>query len=223
MNALTPPTLGYATGADHGDECNIHPNEKQWVSARLANAALALVYEKPAQWKSPTHKSAQPQHELTANGASAVQQLASDPAEAGVGNAKTTVVTLAVRFANVGSAGFEERYPYNLRGSYNENNGPSTPSKPNQAAIVGCSASFPINTTTNASMTDQCAWASLEVEGVGWVNATISLVGTLPTEVLLTAAVPAAATAASSLREQGAAVASLPRVTGSAYGWGPIQ
>jgi len=35
---------------------DIHPPPKQAVSKRLANAALALRYDKPVAWKSPTYK-----------------------------------------------------------------------------------------------------------------------------------------------------------------------
>ena len=35
----------YATNADHGMGCNIHPAAKQYVSKRLATSALALHYK----------------------------------------------------------------------------------------------------------------------------------------------------------------------------------
>ena len=57
-------------------------------------------------------------------------------------------------------------------------------------------------------MEEQCAWASLHVDKVGWLNATVTvaadkmtLTATLPSDVNLVAA---------------------PSVVASAYGWGPI-
>ena len=40
--------VGYATNADHGAGCNIHPPPKQYCATRLANSALALQYEQAA-------------------------------------------------------------------------------------------------------------------------------------------------------------------------------
>ena len=86
------------------------------------------------------------------------------------------------------------------------------------------------------------AWAALEVEGHGWLNATASLAsgggvsgggGAAPSVqvglpsprnaamMVLTAHVPAsAADGVDSVSERADGVP--PRVTGSAYGWGPI-
>ena len=58
MAALALPRVGYATNADHGDGCNIHPPSKQFCAKRLANAARAIVYGQPVQWRSPTYESA---------------------------------------------------------------------------------------------------------------------------------------------------------------------
>ena len=44
LAALVLPNVGYATNADHGMGCNIHPAAKQHVATRLANAALAQNY-----------------------------------------------------------------------------------------------------------------------------------------------------------------------------------
>ena len=57
MAALTLPKVGYATNADHGAGCNIHPPPKQYCATRLANSALALQYNKPTAWKSPSFAS----------------------------------------------------------------------------------------------------------------------------------------------------------------------
>jgi Carbohydrate esterase, sialic acid-specific acetylesterase len=50
--------IGYATNADHGDGCNIHPPPKQYCGARLGKSALALQYGKQMPWKSPTYAGA---------------------------------------------------------------------------------------------------------------------------------------------------------------------
>ena len=64
MEALRLPMVGYATNADHGAGCNIHPPPKQYCGARLGNSALALAYGDARPWKSPSFKSA----ECTASG-----------------------------------------------------------------------------------------------------------------------------------------------------------
>ena len=58
MAALALPNVGYATNADHGQGCNIHPPSKQYCGERLARSALALQYGQPVAWRSPTYKSA---------------------------------------------------------------------------------------------------------------------------------------------------------------------
>jgi hypothetical protein len=58
QKALKLPDVGYATNADHGAGCNIHPPPKQYCATRLGNSALAIAYKQPIQWKSPTFKSA---------------------------------------------------------------------------------------------------------------------------------------------------------------------
>lgn len=45
--------VGYATNADHGAGCNIHPPPKQYCGYRLGDSALKLVYDLPVAWKSP--------------------------------------------------------------------------------------------------------------------------------------------------------------------------
>lgn len=59
MKALLLPKVGYATNADHGAGCNIHPPVKQYCALRLARSALALQYGRALQWRSPTFQSAQ--------------------------------------------------------------------------------------------------------------------------------------------------------------------
>eukprot|EP00440_Ansanella_granifera_P036161 gb/GFBE01039235.1/.p1 GENE.gb/GFBE01039235.1/~~gb/GFBE01039235.1/.p1 ORF type:complete len:533 (+),score=95.89 gb/GFBE01039235.1/:1-1599(+) len=50
--------FAYATNADYGFGGNIHPPYKQHPGARLANAALAIVYRKDINWRSPSYASA---------------------------------------------------------------------------------------------------------------------------------------------------------------------
>lgn len=56
MQALKLPKIGYATNADHGAGCNIHPPSKQFCGKRLGNSALAIQYGKQKQWRSPSYK-----------------------------------------------------------------------------------------------------------------------------------------------------------------------
>lgn len=52
-------TVGYATAADHGAGCNIHPPDKRVVGRRLGKSALALQYgHKDISWRSPTYAKA---------------------------------------------------------------------------------------------------------------------------------------------------------------------
>merc|ERR1712217_967819 len=56
---LIPNTnFAYATNADYGAGGNIHPPYKQHPGARLANAALSIVYQQNTVWRSPTYASA---------------------------------------------------------------------------------------------------------------------------------------------------------------------
>jgi len=52
------PSFAYATNADYGAGGNIHPPYKHYPGARLANAALAMVYHQAINWRSPTYSSA---------------------------------------------------------------------------------------------------------------------------------------------------------------------
>lgn len=58
MAALQLPKVGYATNADHGAGCNIHPPPKQYCGIRLGNSALALHYNQKIAWQSPSYMSA---------------------------------------------------------------------------------------------------------------------------------------------------------------------
>merc|ERR1712070_616860 len=57
MSALSLPKVGYATNADHGAGCNIHPPPKQYCAQRLAKSAMALQYGRDELWKSPSFRS----------------------------------------------------------------------------------------------------------------------------------------------------------------------
>jgi len=50
--------IGYATNADYGMGCNIHPRDKRPCGSRLGKSALALQYGQSIQWRSPTYSSA---------------------------------------------------------------------------------------------------------------------------------------------------------------------
>lgn len=59
MAAALLPRVGYATMADHGAGCYIHPASKQYCAARLANSALSINYGRSSVvWKSPSYASA---------------------------------------------------------------------------------------------------------------------------------------------------------------------
>ena len=76
--------------------------------------------------------------------------------------------------------------------------------------FVDCTATFPVNASYNASMSEQCAWSGIEIEGtVGWLNATVSLTPDARA-MLLTASVPDGVDASNAV------------VKATSYGWGPI-
>jgi len=58
MKALELDMVGYATNADHGDGCNVHPPPKQFCGKRLGTSALALQYGAKMPWRSPSFVSA---------------------------------------------------------------------------------------------------------------------------------------------------------------------
>ena len=55
MRAADLPNVGWATNADRGDTCNIHPGAKQDCGRRLADSALALIYGQDNAWRSPRY------------------------------------------------------------------------------------------------------------------------------------------------------------------------
>jgi len=243
MAAMALPNVGYATNADHGMGCDIHPANKQACSRRLARAALAILYNKTtaADWRSPTYRSA--------------TQLRPYYKDAGR-NGETTVVDVQLRvtLSDLSASGLFLQTPFNYE---SPGYGPASKAVP---MIVDCTASFPVNATTNASMATQCAWASLHVATVGWVNATVSVDsgrgsgGSGGQALILSATVSVTATRAARLQlggeqqelvggggDDGAAAAAAaaggrgsgsdgksksltlsPMILGSAMGWGPI-
>ena len=101
---------------------------------------------------------------------------------------------------DVGVEGLYSVHPFNYASpNYGQGNPP---------IAVDCTASFPINATTNSSMEQQCAWAALHVADIGWLNASVSIAPG-GTTLLLTAPLPV-----------GSAEPAV--IVGSAYGWGPI-
>lgn len=182
MSALQLPNVGYATNADHGMGCNIHPAAKQYCAKRLANAALSMQYNHSVAWKSPTYSTA------------AQVQCPED----------TSSVCVAVELNDVSSAGLHTLHPWNYK---SQGYGPESTQIP---TVVDCTASFPVNATTNSSMSEQCAWAALQVDQIGWLNATASVDQT-GQALYLTAKLPKA------MARSGSAV-----VVASSYGWGPI-
>jgi len=58
LAALSLTRVGYATAVDVGTWNDIHPKDKQTVSTRLANAALAQVYGIATPWECPLYDSA---------------------------------------------------------------------------------------------------------------------------------------------------------------------
>jgi len=98
MAALSLPNVGYATNADHGAGCNIHPPAKQYVGERLGDSALAIQYGRSLAWKSPSY-------------VSAVASLGS-----GVMTDGTATVSVTITLKDVGKSGLEDVYPYNYLG-----------------------------------------------------------------------------------------------------------
>ena len=58
LAAAALSAVGWASNVDVGFGCNIHPPAKQHVSRRLADSALAVVYNQKVAWKSPMYVSA---------------------------------------------------------------------------------------------------------------------------------------------------------------------
>jgi hypothetical protein len=53
MSAAALPMVGWSTNADRAQGCDVHPPAKQDCARRLANSALALVYNESIAWRSP--------------------------------------------------------------------------------------------------------------------------------------------------------------------------
>jgi len=138
MSALALPNVAYATNADHGLGCTIHPAAKQYVGVRIANSALNLNYGQNISWKSPTYASAKQEEEA----------------------ATTGEVRVRVKLRDIGARGLHLVYPNNYEGEVMWVAPPT---------FVNCSA------TTPYDMSKQCAWASINVQGVGWVNASVEV------------------------------------------------
>lgn len=176
MTALQKPYVGWVTDADHGMGCNIHPANKQVPGERLANAALGLRYGQPVQWRSPQYESAT-QIAVSTQG----------------------VVSVAIKVKGVSDQGLKLVQPYNYE---SPGYGPAATQTP---TVVDCFGTFPTSPTTNESMLTQCAWAAVEVEGLGWINASVAVKAK---SIILTT--------------QGVLKCSPCRALSTANGWGPI-
>lgn len=90
MTALKLKNVGYATNADHGWGCDIHPRAKQYCGKRLGDSALAIQYGHDIEWKSPSYLSAK------------------------VGNKSASSVELIISLADVSLSGLTtDVYPWN--------------------------------------------------------------------------------------------------------------
>ena len=92
MAAMQLPNVAYATNADHGNGCGIHPPDKQFPGIRLGNATLSAVFgHRDRHWVSPSYLGAKVEHL----------------------NASSVQVTIAL--ANVSAQGLHLIYPFNAR------------------------------------------------------------------------------------------------------------
>lgn len=176
MGAAALHGVAYATNADHGMGCAIHPAFKRPVAERLATAALAVRYNESVRWRSPRYVTAEqttPQAEGT--------------------------VTVEISLRDVSPAGLHLRRPFNY---FSPGYAAAAP------VAVDCTGSTPVSPTANVSMALMCAWASLLVDGVGWLNASAEATAGGRT-LLLSAVLP--------VRTSSAA-----RVLATSYGYGPI-
>ena len=145
--------VGYATNADHGAQCNIHPPPKQYAGARLGNSALALVYKQPAHvrtWKSPSfagHAALPPQRLSLSAGAIA------------------DTLSVIVNVSGVSSELTADVYPWNYVQLARD--GGISPLRFN------CSA----NHIAGDSGASVCGWAAILTSDGEWLNATVSVVG----------------------------------------------
>lgn len=174
-------TIGYATAADLGAGCNIHPPEKRVVGRRLGRSALALHYgHTDIHWRSPTYAKATP-------------ILRS----AGMNDN----VAVTIEFYNVGEQGL-----YLLENPYNNRLNPED-----------------FNCTGHTAGT--CAWSSLLLNGVGWVDAKLDLLH--GNKIMMT---PLLATARSSNKEDDPRrhhhhhyqTSDATTVLATKYGWGSV-
>ena len=147
MAALQLPNVAYATNADHGNACGIHPPDKQFAGIRLGNAALNIVFGKQnLAWMSPTYASSQ--------------------IDRGGGSLDASSVSVTVALAGVSAAGLHLVYPFNAR---------KVPKHaPDQSLAAAChqlDAKAYVNNGTT------CGWAAIKVKGSAWLNATLALGG----------------------------------------------
>jgi hypothetical protein len=106
-------------------------------------------------------------------------------------------VSLEVSLEGLSTTGLHTIQPANYNPPMYGNNPP---------LVVDCTATFPLNATSNSSMAMQCAWAALKLQA-GWLNATVTVKEGGQAMVLT----------ASTRGVEGSTV-----VEASAYGWGPI-
>jgi hypothetical protein len=98
MAALALPKVGYATNADHGAGCNIHPPPKQFCARRLAASAMAIAYGHPVAWRSPSFSSQRANVAVAANV---------------VANTAASSPSVTVKLRDVSLAGVrDDPYPY---------------------------------------------------------------------------------------------------------------
>ena len=208
MAAAKLHNVGWVTNADLGAGCNVHPPRKATVGARLANAALGLIYSNDssaaapkAPWRSPSYK------RMVATTATTLAEGTSRavPTAAAAAAAVVTVVAVTVQLND--PAPLKLVYPPNYAGL-----------DLNSSTIAG----YPAGNSGNCSglnrvMPGVCAWAAVELtpvtvvtsaaRGEGgiaaaaaaafWINATASP-GPGPDHdtVVLTAPLPAGTTLA---------------------------
>ena len=55
LSLTSEARVAWATNADHGYGCDIHPRAKQAIGKRLARGALAVRYKLDESWLSPTY------------------------------------------------------------------------------------------------------------------------------------------------------------------------
>jgi len=83
LAAAALPAVGWATNADFGFGCNIHPPAKQHVARRLADSALSIAYGRDVPWRSPRYLGAT-QAAAAENGAARVIVRLSDVSTPGL-------------------------------------------------------------------------------------------------------------------------------------------